>query len=553
MESDPVVSSTVVEAELSQGTTPESDFKKELDFINTKRHTLCEPCDEPRKPAWRFISLDSQNGPSDNVQVAGASTNYTEFNFGNFHSDSFLADLETPEMEFDEFGLELAGDKESSPDINLFNSERMTPDGLIDEDFERELGSAVRELSVQDVIDSDFPDISRLGILQVAGDDKLGRKAILFSACRLPAADLIDHQRLLLYITKTLEQYVSSDYCLIYFHFGLTNKNKPRLGWLVQAYRTLDRNFRKNLKALYIVHPTTGIKILWSLFKPFISSKMTRKVFYVECLKNLEEYLFLNQLPIPHRVMEYDKCLTAKLATSSVQSKTNRSNIPTTLSIGPPRADLASVISGVYDDQFDESSVDPQQQFNVSLQFIKMNNGGRSIPIVLEDAVDYLREWGLDTDGIFRRSVSLKKLRDVRDAYNRGDLVDLREYDDPHLAAALLKSFLRELSEPLLTFELYDEVLGMSNYQGRAKVSAIKELVLTKLPDDNYEVLNYLMRFLTEVTLHATQNKMNASNLAVVFGPSLIWSRYQASLSAITVINAFVQILITHYESIFIK
>ncbi|KAA0197226.1 Rho GTPase-activating protein 8 [Fasciolopsis buskii] len=55
-----------------------------------------------------------------------------------------------------------------------------------------------QELSVQDVIDSDYPDISRLSILQVAGDDKLGRKVILFSACRLPAVDLIDHQRLLL-------------------------------------------------------------------------------------------------------------------------------------------------------------------------------------------------------------------------------------------------------------------------------------------------------------------------------------------------------------------
>ncbi|VDQ11544.1 unnamed protein product [Trichobilharzia regenti] len=55
-----------------------------------------------------------------------------------------------------------------------------------------------QELSVQDVIDSDYPDISRLGVLQGAGDDKLGRKVIVFSACRLPASDLIDHQRLLM-------------------------------------------------------------------------------------------------------------------------------------------------------------------------------------------------------------------------------------------------------------------------------------------------------------------------------------------------------------------
>ncbi|CAL8075353.1 unnamed protein product [Calicophoron daubneyi] len=354
------------------------------------------------------------------------------------------------------------------------------------------------------------------------------------------------------YITKTLEQYVSSDYCVIYFHFGLTRSNKPSFGWLVQAYRTLDRNFRKNLKALYIVHPTTGIKILWALFKPFVSSKMSRKVMYIEQLKDLEEYLFLNQLPVPRRVIDFDKLVAEKLKSTANRTGIEKLNADVSFAFAHNSVDAASVMSCAVDDQKDFAP-DPQQQFNVSLQFIKMNNGGRTIPIVLEDTVDYLREFGLDTEGIFRRSVSVKRIRDLQEAYNRGEQVDLREYDDPHLAASLLKCFLRELSEPLLTFELYDDVLSTGNLHGREKVSAIKELILTKLPDDNYEILNYLGRFLTEVTEHSAQNKMTATNLAVVFGPSLIWSRHHASLGVMGVINAFTQLLITHYESIFIK
>ncbi len=54
-----------------------------------------------------------------------------------------------------------------------------------------------QELCVQEVIDSDFRDISRLGILQIGGDDRDGRKVIAFFACRLPPVDLIDHDRLL--------------------------------------------------------------------------------------------------------------------------------------------------------------------------------------------------------------------------------------------------------------------------------------------------------------------------------------------------------------------
>ena len=39
-----------------------------------------------------------------------------------------------------------------------------------------------------------------------------------------------------------------------------------------------------------------------------------------------------------------------------------------------------------------------------------------------------------------------------------GDKVEFREYSDVHLAAVLIKLFLRELPEPLLTFEAYDTI-----------------------------------------------------------------------------------------------
>ena len=46
-------------------------------------------------------------------------------------------------------------------------------------------------------VDSKYQDIARHGVLQVAGDDNYGRKVIVFSACRLPPAKDLDHQRLL--------------------------------------------------------------------------------------------------------------------------------------------------------------------------------------------------------------------------------------------------------------------------------------------------------------------------------------------------------------------
>lgn len=37
--------------------------------------------------------------------------------------------------------------------------------------------------------------------------------------------------------------------------------------------------------------------------------------------------------------------------------------------------------------------------------------------------------------------------------------MNFEKLNDPHLPAVLIKTFFRELTEPLLTYELYDEIL----------------------------------------------------------------------------------------------
>ena len=76
--------------------------------------------------------------------------------------------------------------------------------------------------------------------------------------------------RFLRYLMQTLDAYVDMDYCLVYFHHGLTSKNKPPLRWLWDAYKLLDRRYKKNLKTLFLVHPTNFIRVVWNFFKPMI-------------------------------------------------------------------------------------------------------------------------------------------------------------------------------------------------------------------------------------------------------------------------------------------
>ena len=133
------------------------------------------------------------------------------------------------------------------------------------------INDSLEELKLDDYDENDdFSDIAQYNCVEVAGDDLFGRRIITIYACRLPSATQIHHLRLLKYIMYTLDQYVENDYCVVYFHYGLNSQNKPKLNFLYQAYKAFDRKYKKNLKALFLVHPTNFIRIVWQLFKPII-------------------------------------------------------------------------------------------------------------------------------------------------------------------------------------------------------------------------------------------------------------------------------------------
>lgn len=148
-----------------------------------------------------------------------------------------------------------------------------------------------------------YYDVARHGILQVTGDDNYGRKLVIFSSCLMPPSHQLNHHHLLQYLMYTLDQYVESDYTVVYFHHGLRSNNKPSLHWLRNAYREFDRKYKKNLKALYVVHPTNFIRIIWNIFQPLISHKFGKKLTYVNYLAELRDHLSWDQLIIPPDVL----------------------------------------------------------------------------------------------------------------------------------------------------------------------------------------------------------------------------------------------------------
>ncbi|KAI4900937.1 hypothetical protein NFI96_015563, partial [Prochilodus magdalenae] len=88
---------------------------------------------------------------------------------------------------------------------------------------------------------------------------------------------------------------------------------------------------------------------------------------------------------------------------------------------------------------------------------------GREIAFPIEACVTMLLECGLQEEGLFRIAPSASKLKKLKASLDCG-VLDVQEYSiDPHAIAGALKSYLRELPEPLMTFDLYDEWIQASN------------------------------------------------------------------------------------------
>ena len=71
----------------------------------------------------------------------------------------------------------------------------------------------------------------------------------------------------------------------------------------------------------------------------------------------------------------------------------------------------------------------------------------------------------LDEEGIFRKSGSLERIREIQSLYNQGQPVAYDNHE-VHVAACVLKAFFRELPESLISEAIFNEIMSL---QGKFK------------------------------------------------------------------------------------
>ncbi|XP_078019310.1 rho GTPase-activating protein 44-like isoform X3 [Epinephelus lanceolatus] len=156
---------------------------------------------------------------------------------------------------------------------------------------------------------------------------------------------------------------------------------------------------------------------------------------------------------------------------------------------------------------------------------------GRDIAFPIEACVTMLLECGMQEEGLFRVAPSASKLKKLKASLDCG-VLDVQEYSaDPHAIAGALKSYLRELPEPLMTYELYNDWIQASNIQDQDKRLQALLNACEKLPPANNNNFKYLIKFLSKLTEYQDVNKMTPGNIAIVLGPNLLWMHNEGNIT----------------------
>ncbi|XP_066234185.1 rho GTPase-activating protein 25 isoform X1 [Saccopteryx leptura] len=155
--------------------------------------------------------------------------------------------------------------------------------------------------------------------------------------------------------------------------------------------------------------------------------------------------------------------------------------------------------------------------------------GPHLVPILVEKCAEFIREHGLNEEGIFRLPGQDNLVKQLRDAFDAGERPSFDRDTDVHTVASLLKLYLRDLPEPVVPWSQYDGFLLCGQLMNADEAKAQQELMkqLSLLPRDNYSLLSYTCRFLHEIQLNCAVNKMSVENLATVIGVNLIRSKVE--------------------------
>ncbi|XP_038144150.1 rho GTPase-activating protein 19 isoform X2 [Cyprinodon tularosa] len=209
-----------------------------------------------------------------------------------------------------------------------------------------------------------------------------------------------------------------------------------------------------------------------------------------------------------------------------------------------------------------------------SLNFLKRKDKGVVFGTPLTESciaqiyqlIEYLSK-NLHVEGLFRVPGNTVRQNTLKELLNSGADVDLEAGDfHPNDVATLLKTFLGDLPEPLLTHRhfhvhlkiadmtLFDEQGNKTSVPNKERQIEALQLLFLLLPQANRSLLKLLLDLLYHTAKQQDKNKMSAYNLALMFAPHVLWPRHMTASDLkdnLKKLNSSMAFLIKHSQKLF--
>ncbi|XP_058498577.1 rac GTPase-activating protein 1 [Solea solea] len=144
------------------------------------------------------------------------------------------------------------------------------------------------------------------------------------------------------------------------------------------------------------------------------------------------------------------------------------------------------------------------------------------IPPLVVHCISEIEQRGLHETGLYRLSGSDRTVKELKEKFLRSKNIPvLSKVDDIHAITGLLKDFLRNLKEPLLTFRLNHAFMDAAEVSDDDNSIALMYQTVGDLPQPNRDTLAFLVLHLQRVA-DSLDTRMDISNLARIFGPTIV-------------------------------
>ncbi|KAI5357653.1 putative Rho GTPase activation protein [Septoria linicola] len=153
-----------------------------------------------------------------------------------------------------------------------------------------------------------------------------------------------------------------------------------------------------------------------------------------------------------------------------------------------------------------------------------------AVPIIVFQCIQAVDMFGLEIEGIYRQTGNMAQVNRLRQAFDslppNDPQLDFRNPSnfghDVNAVTSLMKTFFRELPDPLFTKDTYANFIESAQVDGNdARRDALHQCI-NDLPDANYATMRALVLHLHRVMQNEARTRMTAANLAVCLAPTLM-------------------------------